>query len=192
VMDVLQLRTARLLLRRWRQIDREPFANLNADPVVMEHFPDVLSRAESDAIVDRVEAQFDEVGYGLWAVEAPDEAPFIGFVGLSVPKFQAHFMPAVEIGWRLDRTYWGRGFATEAARAALTDGFDRAGLQEIVSFTTPANVRSTRVMERLGMSHNPADDFEHPTLPEGHRLRRHVLYRLNRERLSGAATSHPI
>jgi RimJ/RimL family protein N-acetyltransferase len=190
-MDVLQLRTARLLLRRWRQIDREPFANLNADPVVMEHFPGVLSRAESDAMVDRIEAQFDEVGYGLWAVETPDEAPFIGFVGLSVPKFQAHFMPAVEIGWRFDRTYWGRGFATEAARAALADGFDRAGLREIVSFTAPANVRSTRIMERLGMTHNPADDFEHPTLPEGHRLRRHVLYRLSRERLSGAANLTP-
>jgi RimJ/RimL family protein N-acetyltransferase len=190
-MDVLQLRTARLLLRRWRQIDREPFANLNADPVVMEHFPGVLSRAESDAMVDRIEAQFDEVGYGLWAVETPDEAPFIGFVGLSVPKFQAHFMPAVEIGWRLDRTYWGRGFATEAARAALADGFGRVGLTEIVSFTAPANVRSVRVMERLGMTHNPADDFEHPTLPEGHRLRRHVLYRLSRERLSGAANLTP-
>jgi len=190
-MDVLQLRTARLLLRRWRQIDREPFANLNADPVVMEHFPGVLSRAESDAMVDRIEAQFDEVGYGLWAVETPDEAPFIGFVGLSVPKFQAHFMPAVEIGWRFDRTYWGRGFATEAARAALADGFGRVGLTEIVSFTAPANVRSIRVMDRLGMTHNPADDFEHPTLPEGHRLRRHVLYRLSRERLSGAANLTP-
>jgi RimJ/RimL family protein N-acetyltransferase len=178
---LLQLRTARLLLRRWRQIDREPFAKLNADPVVMEHFPSVLSRAESDAMVDRIEAQFDELGYGLWAVEALDEAPFIGFVGLSVPKFQAHFMPAVEIGWRLDRNHWGRGFATEAARAALADGFDRAGLQEIVSFTAAANARSTQVMQRLGMTHNPADDFEHPALPEGHRLRRHVLYRLSRE-----------
>jgi len=182
VVNQLQLRTARLLLRRWRQIDREPFANLNADPVVMEHFPGVLSRKESDAMVDRIEAQFDEVGYGLWAVEAPDEALFLGFVGLSVPNFQSHFMPAVEIGWRLDRTYWGRGFATEAALAALADGFGRVGLTEIVSFTAPANVRSIRVMERLGMTHNPADDFDHPRLPEGHRLRRHVLYRLNRER----------
>ena len=192
VVNQLQLRTARLLLRRWRQIDREPFANLNADPVVMEHFPGVLSRKESDAMVDRIEAQFNEVGYGLWAVEAPDEALFIGFVGLSVPNFQAHFMPAVEIGWRLDRTCWGRGFATEAARAALADGFVRVGLTEIVSFTAPANVRSIRVMERLGMTHNPADDFDHPRLPEGHRLRRHVLYRLNREHLPGRLTSHLI
>jgi RimJ/RimL family protein N-acetyltransferase len=192
VVNQLQLRSARLLLRRWRQIDREPFANLNADPVVMEHFPGVLSRKESDAMVDQIEAQFDEVGYGLWAVEAPDEALFLGFVGLSVPSFQAHFMPAVEIGWRLDRTCWGRGFATEAARAALDDGFGRVGLAEIVSFTVPANVRSIRVMERLGMTHNPADDFDHPRLHEGHRLRRHVLYRINQELMPGRVTSHLI
>jgi RimJ/RimL family protein N-acetyltransferase len=168
-------------LRRWRQADREPFANLNADPVVMEHFPGVLSREESDAMVDRVESQFDELGYGLWVVEAPENAPFMGFVGLSVPNFRAHFTPAVEIGWRLDRPFWGQGIATEAARLALADGFGRIGLSEIVSFTVPANLRSIRVMERLGMTHNPANDFEHPRLPEGHRLRRHVLYRLSRE-----------
>jgi RimJ/RimL family protein N-acetyltransferase len=182
MMDELQIRTPRLLLRRWRQIDRELFAHLNADPLVMEHFPGVLNREESDALLDRIESQFDELGYGLWAVEVPDQAPFIGFVGLSVPNFHAHFTPAVEVGWRLDRPYWGHGFATEAARATLGDGFGRVGLTEIVSFTVPANERSIRVMERLGMTHDPADDFEHPRLPEGHRLRRHVLYRLNRER----------
>jgi RimJ/RimL family protein N-acetyltransferase len=144
----------------------------------MEHFPEVLSKAESDALVGRIDAHFAEHGFGLWAVEVVGEADFIGFVGLSVPTFQARFMPAVEVGWRLAHAYWGRGFATEAARAAITDGIERVGLSEIVSFTSPANVRSIRVMERVGMTHNPVDDFEHPRLPEGHRLRHHVLYRL--------------
>ena len=178
----LQIRTARLLLRRWRPTDRDLFAHLNADLLVMQHFPSVLTREESDAMADRIETQFDEVGYGLWAVEALDQAQFMGFVGLSMPNFQAHFTPAVEVGWRLDRPYWGHGFATEAARASLADGFGRVGLTEIVSFTVPANERSIRVMERLGMTQDPADDFEHPRFPEGHRLRRHVLYRLSRER----------
>jgi len=144
----------------------------------MEHFPELLSREKSDALADRIEAHFAEHGFGLWAVEAVGEADFIGFVGLSVPTFQAPFMPAVEIGWRLAHAYWGRGFATEAARAAIADGFERVGLSEIVSFTSPANVRSIRVMERVGMTRNLADDFEHPRLPEGHRLRHHVLFRL--------------
>jgi RimJ/RimL family protein N-acetyltransferase len=177
-----RMRTERLLLRPWRASDREAFARMNADPAVMEHFPGVLSREESDALVERIEAHFREHGFGWWAVEVTGEADFIGFVGLSVPNFTAHFMPAVEVGWRLGRDYWGRGFATEAARAAVAFGFERLGLTGIVSFTAPANVRSTRVMERLGMTHDPADDFEHPRLPEGHRLRRHVLYRLSRAR----------
>ena len=176
----MQLRTERLVLRQWRQSDREPFALLNADPVVMEHFPGVLSRQESDIAVDRIETHFHEFGYGLWAVESTGEADFIGLVGLSVPTFDAPFMPAVEIGWRLDRAYWGRGFASEAARAALADGFQRIGLGEVVSFTVPANLRSIRVMQRLGMTRDPAEDFEHPRLPQGHRLRHHVLYRLRR------------
>ena len=176
----MQLRTERLVLRQWRRSDREPFALLNGDPVVMEHFPDVLSRQESDIAVDRIETDFHEFGYGLWAVEVTGEADFIGFVGLSVPTFDAPFMPAVEIGWRLDRAYWGRGFATEAARAALADGFQRIGLSGVVSFTVPANLRSIRVMQRLGMTRDPADDFEHPHRPQGHRLRHHVLYRLRR------------
>ena len=179
-MNELQLRTGRLLLRRWRQSDRKPFARLNADPMVMEHFPRVMSREESDALVDGIEAHFAKHGYGLWAIEIVGETDFVGFVGLSVPTFHAPFMPAVEIGWRLARDYWGRGLATEAGRRAVTDGFERVGLAEIVSFTVPANVRSIPVMERLGMNRNPADDFEHPRLPEGHRLRHHVLYRLSR------------
>jgi RimJ/RimL family protein N-acetyltransferase len=146
----------------------------------MEHFPSALDRAESDAFADRIEAGFVTSGYGLWAVEVPGEAEFIGFVGLALQNFEAHFTPAVEVGWRLAQNYWGRGFATEAARAAVADGFDRFGLEEIVSFTVPANVRSVRVMERLGMTRDPADDFDHPRLPVEHQLRRHVLYRLRR------------
>lgn len=172
-----ELRTERLLLRRWRRADRAPFAALNTDPEVMEHMTRLLTRAESDALVDRVEAGFEEHGFGWWAVEVPGVARFVGFVGLSVPSFEAHFTPAVEVGWRLARPFWGCGYATEAAAAALADGFGRVGLGEIVSFAVPANVRSVRVMERLGMTHDPADDFDHPWFPEGHRLRRHVLYR---------------
>jgi RimJ/RimL family protein N-acetyltransferase len=146
----------------------------------MEYFPGALARAESDAFADRIEAGFIANGYGLWAVEVPDEAEFIGYVGLAPANFEAHFTPAVEVGWRLARNYWGRGFAIEAARAAVADGFDRVGLDEIVSFTVPANLRSVRVMRRLGMTHDPADDFDHPRLPIRHPLRRHVLYRLKR------------
>jgi RimJ/RimL family protein N-acetyltransferase len=146
----------------------------------MEYFLKTLSRAESDGFVDRIEDVFEKHGFGLWAVEVADAAQFIGFVGLNVPNFAAPFMPAVEVGWRLDRAFWGKGYATEGAQAALTFGFETVGLHEIVSFTAPANARSRRVMERLGMTHNPADDFDHPRMPEGHKLRRHVLYRLSR------------
>lgn len=139
-----------------------------------------MSRTESDSFADRIDAHFNTHGFGLWAVEVPGDADFIGFVGLSVPSFDAPFMPAVEVGWRLDKTYWGKGYATEAAQAAVADGFERVGLTEIVSFTVPANIRSIRVMERIGMTHDPTDDFEHPGLPEHHRLRHHVLYRLRR------------
>lgn len=176
----MELRTERLLLRQWRPEDRRPFAVLNADPITMEHFPSTLTRAESDALVDRIEAAFEQQGWGLWAVEARGVADFIGFVGLSEPGFDAHFMPAIEVGWRLDRAHWGHGYATEAARAAVAAGFHELGLEEIVSFTVPANLRSRAVMERLGMTRDPADDFEHPRLPAGHPLRRHVLYRRRR------------
>ncbi|MES1239233.1 MAG: GNAT family N-acetyltransferase, partial [Chloroflexota bacterium] len=119
-------------------------------------------------------------GFGLWVVEAAGDGTFLGFTGLTRPRFDAPFMPAVEVGWRFARHTWGKGYATEAARAALGFGFEVLGLEEIVSFTSPANERSWRVMERLGMTHDPADDFDHPRLPEGHRLRRHLLYRLPR------------
>ena len=172
--------TERLLLRRWREADREPFARMNADPVVMEHFPAPLRRAESDAIIDKFQARFADRGYSLWAAELRATGEFIGFIGLSVPPFRAHFTPCVEIGWRLDAAFWGRGLATEGARAVACHAFDVLRLDEIVSFTTVANLRSRRVMEKLGMTHNPGDDFDHPRLPVGHPMRRHVLYRLGR------------
>jgi len=174
------LRTERLVMRGWRDDDREPFAEMNADPRVMEHFPGLMSRAESDRLVDRIVAHFDEHGYGLWAVEVPGEVPFAGFVGLNMTLFEAPFTPAVEVGWRLAAGQWGRGYATEAAREAIRYGFDEAGLDEIVSFTVPANVRSLRVMEKLGMTRDPTGDFDHPSLA-GHPLAHHLLYRLRSE-----------
>ena len=175
------LRTERLLLRRWRSEDLAPFAAVNADPRVMEHFPAVLSHEESAAIAVRIAAQFDQHGYGLWVVEIVDHTPFAGFVGLSIPCFEAHFTPCVEIGWRLAAEHWGRGIATEGARAALAFGFEHLGLAEIVSFTATDNLRSRRVMEKNGMTRQPEEDFDHPALPLGHRLCRHVLYRLKRK-----------
>jgi RimJ/RimL family protein N-acetyltransferase len=177
-MEPPTLRTARLRLRPWRDADREPFAALNADPEVTAFLPGPLDRAASDAIVERICAHFDARGFGLWAVEAPGAADFVGFVGLQVPAFEAFFTPCVEVGWRLARAHWGRGYATEAARAAVAHGFGALGLREIVSFTVPANRRSRAVMERLGMRRDPAEDFDHPRLPEGDPRRRHVLYRL--------------
>lgn len=178
------LRTERLLLRRWADADREPFAELNADPEVARYLRGPMSRADSDALVDRIEADFEAYAFGLWAVEVTETGGFIGFTGLSRPRFAAQFMPAVEVGWRLARGAWGHGYATEAARAALEYGFGPAGLDEIVSFTTRVNARSRAVMERLGMTHEEADDFDHPTLAAGDPLRPHVLYRLTRERWS--------
>jgi len=169
---------SRVRLRRWRDADRAPFAALNADPRVMEFFPTHPDRRQSDALVDRFESHFAEHGFGLWAVEVPGIAPFIGFVGLSIPSFAAHFTPCVEIGWRLAFDHWGRGYATEAARLVVAHGFVPLGLAAVVSFTAVANRRSQAVMERLGMRRDPAEDFDHPGLPDGHPLRRHVLYRL--------------
>jgi RimJ/RimL family protein N-acetyltransferase len=175
-----ELRTARLTLRRWRGEDREPFAVLNADPEVMRYFAEPMSRAQSDALVARIEAGFERNGYGLWALELHESGAFVGFTGLGEVPFEAHFTPAVEVGWRLARAAWGQGYATEAARAALDFGFERIGLEEVVSFTVAGNARSRRVMERLGMRRRPEEDFDHPCLPAGHPLRRHVLYRLER------------
>lgn len=171
-----EIRTARLVLRRWVAADRGTFASLNADPRVMEYLPRVLDPEESDALVDKIEQHFNDHGFGLWAVEIPGVAPFAGFVGLTIPRFQAHFTPSVEVGWRLAFEHWGHGYATEASCRAVAFGFERLDLKEIVSFTVPENVRSRRVMERIGMIHDPADDFDHPGAPE--RMRRHVLYRI--------------
>jgi RimJ/RimL family protein N-acetyltransferase len=170
------IQTERLLLRPWRDADREPFFQMNSDPAVMRYFPAVLSRAESEALADRIEAQWAARGFTLYAAELQGE--FIGFIGISVPQFEAHFTPSVEIGWRLAAAYWNRGLATEGSRAVLRYAFETLGLEEVVAFTVPANLASRRVMEKIGMTHDAADDFDHPGLPEGHVLRRHVLYRI--------------
>ncbi len=183
----VEIQTPRLWLRRWRQEDRDPFAELNADPAVMEHFPSTLSREESDAGVDRIETHFTEHGFGFWAVEVPGTAPFIGFIGLFVPAFESSFTPCVEIGWRLARPWWGQGLATEGARAALAYGFEQLNLPGIVSFTVPGNQRSRRVMEKLGMRYS--ENFEHPRIDPEHPLRRHVLYRLSRGDWAATARS---
>ena len=177
---MLSLTTPRLLLRPWQDADREPFARMNTDPRVMEFMPAPLTREESDALVGRIQAHFEKHGFGLWAAELRADGAFAGYIGLAVPAFEARFTPCVEIGWRLAAEYWGRGLATEGARAVLRHAFEVVGLDEVVSMTVPANLASRRVMEKLGMTHDPAEDFDHPRLPVGHALRRHVLYRLRR------------
>lgn len=186
--ETMVLRSPRLILRPWRDSDLPAFARLNADPRVMEFLPSCLDRPASDAMAARIQTAIEAQSFGFWAVEAPGTADFIGFVGLNRPSFAATFMPCVEIGWRLAHDFWGRGYATEAARAALRYGFGDLGLAEIVSFTAVINLRSQRVMQRLGMQHYRAEDFDHPALPEGHRLRRHVLYRMTRMRWSQMET----
>lgn len=172
--------TDRLILRHWRQSDRPPFARLNADARVMEFLPRILSKLESDSVADRIEAHFQQHGFGLYAAERRSDGNFIGFIGLNVPLFHAAFTPCVEIGWRLAFEYWGQGYATEGAREVMRFGFEVLELPEVVSFTVPANIRSVRVMEKLGMTHDPDDDFDHPRVPVGHPLRRHMLYRRRR------------
>lgn len=188
-MDPVELRTSRLLLRGWRVADRRPFAALNADPQVMEHFPAPLTRAESDSLVDRIVAGFAESGWGFWAVQTAPGGEFIGFVGLN--PIQPGRLPlradGPEVGWRLARRFWGRGYASEAAAEALRYGFEVLELPEIVSFTATTNRRSQAVMQRIGMDRDPLDDFDHPALAEGHPLRRHVLYRLPRDQWVAAS-----
>ena len=177
----MRYRTERLILRTWRHADRGPFAALNADRQVMLYLNGPLTRRQSDIVANRIEAHFAEHGFGVWAVEAPGLADFIGFVGLARPRFTAHFTPCVEIGWRLARAYWGQGYATEAARHALKIGFTELGLNEIVSFTVPINQKSRAVMERIGMRHDPEGDFHHPFVPDKNPLGRHILYRITAE-----------
>ena len=176
------LRTERLLLRDWTAADRIPFARMNADPRVMEFLGRPLAREESDRLADRIEFHFRERGFGLCAVELLENGQFIGFIGLTVPAFEAAFTPCVEIGWRLAAPYWSRGLATEGAREIVGYAFDELKLPELVSITAVGNARSRRVMEKLGMTREPSDDFDHPNLPAGHALQRHVLYRLSREK----------
>jgi RimJ/RimL family protein N-acetyltransferase len=189
--DLVRLETVRLILRPWREEDRAPFAALNADPRVTAHLAGVQSRAESDAIVDRILDGFARHGHGPWALEVKGGAPFIGFCGIWQPSFDAHFTPCTEVGWRLAHDAWGKGYATESAEAALDYGFGPLGLAEIVAYTTPENARSRRVMERLGMTYDPEDDFERPPLSQGAPARPHLLYRLRREDWAAARRGLP-
>ena len=171
------IETDRLILRRWQSSDVEPFAKLNADPRVMEFFPATLSHAETEAMIATIEKRISQRGFGLWAAELKGPKAFVGLIGLNVPGYALPFSPCVEIGWRLAFEHWGQGYAQEGARAALTFGFEKMHLQEIVAFTTVGNLRSRHVMERIGMAHDAKGDFDHPHLPELHPLRKHVLYR---------------
>jgi RimJ/RimL family protein N-acetyltransferase len=197
-MQAITLTTPRLQLRPWRDDDVEAFAAMFADPAVMEFlmpargrsaFADA-DRAAVEAIVGRVRAHFDQHGFGWWAAELRETGAFIGFIGLSHIPFAAHFTPAVEVGWRLASAYWGQGYATEGARASLEVAFTRLSLSEIVSITVPANTRSRRVMVRIGMTRDAADDFDHPRLAEGDPLRRHVLYRISKAQWQKAESQH--
>ena len=178
---ILELESARLVLRQWRDSDLPEFARMCADPQVMRYFPARLSHLESAALIGRIRGHFAEYGFGLWALQRKDSGEFIGFTGLGVVGFDAPFTPAVEIGWRLAREHWGLGYASEAAWTALRAGFDRLALKEIVSFTAQSNLPSEKVMQAIGMHHDPADDFDHPKLAVDHPLRRHLLYRITRE-----------
>jgi len=170
--------TTRLCLREWRDADLAAWAALNADPRVREFFPSTMTFDESARSLAQIREHFARHGYGPWAAEVIGGAPFIGFIGLSVPPFDLPFMPCVEVGYRLAFEHWGKGYATEGARAALAFGFESLGLKEIVAMTAVSNLRSRHVMEKLGMTRDPIDDFDHPNVPAGHPLRRHVLYRL--------------
>jgi len=173
----IEFETPRLCLRQWRDSDRAPFAAMNADPGVMEFFPSLQSREASDASIDAWQAHLVRLGWSNWAAELRESGEFLGFIGLTVPRRALPFSPCVEIGWRLARAHWGHGYATEGAQAALQVGFERIGLDEVVSFTALGNLRSRAVMERLGMR-DAHEDFEHPGVPEGNALRPHCLYRI--------------
>ncbi len=178
---MVTIKTSRLILRQWKDSDLAPFAALNADPRVREFFPGLQSREESDHDAQRIADHIAKYGWGFWAVSLIETDEFIGFIGLNKVHFQAHFTPAVEVGWRLAFDYWGKGYATEGAKAALTYGFETLNLNEIVSFTSVQNMRSRRIMEKIGMHHIPEDDFDHPKLAKDHPLKRHVLYRMTQK-----------
>jgi RimJ/RimL family protein N-acetyltransferase len=174
------IETDRLILRRWRQADLEPFAVINADPRVMEFFPSTLTFQETADLIKRAEEKFARDGFCFWAAQLKSTSELVGMVGLNIPAFEAHFTPCVEVGWRLKFERWGKGLASEAGIASLKYGFETLQLDEIVAFTTKNNQRSRRVMERIGMAYDPSGDFLHPKLPEGHPLAPHVLYRVGR------------
>ncbi len=184
-----RLSTDRLELRGWRAADRTPYAAINADPAVREFFPERLTREQSDAQIAVFTDHFAQHGFGMWALQLRAGGELIGFTGLDLATFDAHFAPAVELGWRLARDAWGHGYATEAAQAVLAFGFEQLELGEIVACTTPANLRSRAVMERLGMTRDPADDFDHPEIAAGHPLCGHLLYRLSADRWRRSAQS---
>jgi len=177
----VHIATERLHLREWKAEDRAPFAALNRDPRVMEFFPRALEPPESDALANRIQASIAARGFGLYAAETRDTGAFIGFIGLAEVTFPAAFTPATEVGWRLARDAWGRGYATEGARAVIDHAFGALGFGALVSFTTEWNARSRRVMEKIGMTYDPSADFRHPQLPPDHKLAPHVLYRISRE-----------
>jgi 3-dehydroquinate dehydratase/shikimate dehydrogenase len=177
----MTIKTKRLILRPWQESDLEPFAKLNTDPQVMEYFPSIKSYEETVEEYNRILQHFAQHGWGFWAVALPNEIDFIGFIGLRFDDFPAPFTPAVEVGWRLAFNYWGKGYATEGAKAALRYAFDTLNQGEIVSFTTRKNIRSRHVMEKLGMHYDPKGDFDHPKIPEGYPLRRQVLYRISQK-----------
>jgi RimJ/RimL family protein N-acetyltransferase len=181
-MTPITIETPRLLLRPWREADAEAFAAMFDDPKVMEFLMPQTDREAIEAMVGRIRMHFDRHGYGWWAAELKATGAFIGFTGLVHIPFEAHFTPAVEVGWRLASAHWVKGYATEGARASLEVAFTRLGMSEIVSITVAANARSRRVMERIGRTRDPADDFDHPRVPDGSPLKRHVLYRIDRTR----------
>jgi RimJ/RimL family protein N-acetyltransferase len=175
----IEFNTERLAFRAWQDQHRAPFAAMNADPEVMHHFPALLTAEQANAVIDVWRQQFQERGWSNWAVELLGTGEFVGFIGLSVPRRQLPFSPCVEIGWRLRRDAWGKGFATEGAKECLRVGFEKLKLEEVVSFTALTNIPSVRVMQRIGMF-NANADFEHPAVPEGHALRPHCLFRITR------------
>ncbi|MCX5231576.1 GNAT family N-acetyltransferase [Streptomyces sp. NBC_00233] len=184
-----ELRTERLVLRSWRDSDRAPWAAMNADPEVREHLGELLTREQSDAVLSAMRADFHERGFGWWALESRETGEFIGRAGLDVVGPDMPFA-GVDVGWRLTRAAWGNGYATEAALACLAFGFETLGLPEVIATTTVRNLRSQAVMRRIGMTRNPADDFEDPSVPEGP-LRPCVLYRISREDARGPQTASP-
>lgn len=176
--NILELESPRLLMRQWRDADLSEFAAMGADPQVMRYFPALLSREESSAFIGRIREHFAQHGFGLWALEHKDSGALIGLTGLLQVGFAVPFTPAVEIGWRLARPHWGMGYASEAATTALRAGFEQLGLQQIISFTADSNLPSQKVMQAIGMQHDPYGDFLHPRLADGHPLKPHVLYRI--------------